>query len=115
MSSGRFPPNAVGSPLTQRTERGLVSSDTVFEDVLLDKSKCHDEHLCQVQGDGRPLWGLDVRLLTVVEVARILGIGRSKVYELLYSGELKSVKIGASRRVRYSDLRDYVRYLDDES
>ena len=115
MSSGRIPPNAVGSSMTQRTERGFTSSDIAVEDVLLDISKRHDEHLCQNQGDERPLWGLDVRLLTVVEVARILGIGRSKVYELLYSGELKSVKIGASRRVRYSDLRDYVRYLDDES
>ena len=115
MSSGWIPPNAVGSSMTQRTELGLASSDIAVEDVLLDDSKLHDEHLCLIQGDGRPLWGLDVRLLTVVEVARILGIGRSKVYELLYSGELKSVKIGAARRVRFSDLRDYVRYLDDES
>lgn len=105
----------MGGPLTQRTERSLTSSDIAVADVLLDISKHHDEHLCQNQGDERPLWGLDVRLLTVVEVARILGIGRSKVYELLYSGELKSVKIGASRRVRYSDLSHYVRYLDDES
>ena len=57
----------------------------------------------------------ELRLYTVVQVATILGVGRSKVYELLYAGELKSVKIGASRRVRYSDLGDYVRYLDDAS
>ena len=57
----------------------------------------------------------DPRLLTVVEVAGVLGVGRSKVYELLYRGELKSVKIGSSRRVRYSDLGDFVRYLDDAS
>jgi len=101
--------------MTQQTEFGPSSSDIAYEDLLLDDSKRHDEHPCQIQEDGRPLWGLDVRLLTVVEVARILGIGRSKVYELLYSGELKSVKIGAARRVRYIDLRDYVRYLDDES
>ncbi len=37
----------------------------------------------------RPL-GMQVpRLLTVIEVAEVLGIGRSKVYELLYRGELK--------------------------
>jgi excisionase family DNA binding protein len=63
----------------------------------------------------RPLWRNDLQLFTVVEVAELLGIGRSKVYELLYKGELKSVKIGGSRRVRYSDLGEYVRYLDDAS
>ena len=62
-----------------------------------------------------PLCTSELRLLTVVEVARVLSIGRSKVYELLYAGELKSVKIGGSRRVRYSDLGDYVRCLDDAS
>jgi excisionase family DNA binding protein len=63
----------------------------------------------------RPLGMRDPRLLTVVEVAGVLGIGRSKVYELLYRGELKSVKIGSCRRVRNSDLGDFVRYLDDVS
>jgi excisionase family DNA binding protein len=63
----------------------------------------------------RPLLGKDLQLFTVVEVSQFLGIGRSKVYELMYKGELKSVKIGGSRRVRYSDLGEYVRYLDDAS
>ena len=63
----------------------------------------------------RPLCTNELQLFTVVEVAALLGIGRSKVYELLYAGELKSVKIGGSRRVRYTDLGDYVRYLDDAS
>ena len=63
----------------------------------------------------RPLCTSELQLFTVVEVAQFLGIGRSKVYELLYAGELKSVKIGGSRRVRYTDLGDYVRYLDDAS
>ena len=68
-----------------------------------------------VDQGARPLGMSDPRLLTVVEVAGVLGVGRSKVYELLYRGELKSVKIGSSRRVRYSDLGDFVRYLDDAS
>ena len=63
----------------------------------------------------RPLLGEDLQLFSVVEVAQFLKIGRSKVYELLYKGELKSVKIGGSRRIRYSDLGEYVRYLDDAS
>jgi excisionase family DNA binding protein len=62
-----------------------------------------------------PLSNVDLQLFTVVEVSHFLGLGRSKVYELLYSGELKSVKIGGSRRIRYSDLGEFVRYLDDAS
>ncbi|MGD0692722.1 MAG: helix-turn-helix domain-containing protein [Acidimicrobiales bacterium] len=63
----------------------------------------------------RPLLWKDLQLFTVAEVSHLLGIGRSKVYELLYKDELKSVKIGGSRRIRYSDLGEYIRYLDDAS
>ena len=63
----------------------------------------------------QPLGMADVQLLTVMEVARALAIGRSRVYELMYKGELRSVKIGGSRRIRYGDLGEYVRYLDDAS
>ena len=38
-------------------------------------------------------------LLRVDEVARALALGRSKVYELIASGELPSITIGAARRV----------------
>ena len=44
----------------------------------------------------------------VPEVAVILNISRSKVYELFNSGELESVKIDRIRLVRGSDLRAYV-------
>jgi excisionase family DNA binding protein len=38
-------------------------------------------------------------LLRPEEVAEALGIGRTAVYELMRSGELRSVKIGKSRRI----------------
>ena len=38
-------------------------------------------------------------LLRPVEAAEAIGISRSKIYELLASGELPSVRIGASVRV----------------
>ena len=41
----------------------------------------------------------DQLLLTPVEAARTLGIGRSKLYELLQTGVLESVHIGACRRI----------------
>jgi excisionase family DNA binding protein len=46
----------------------------------------------------------DRLLYRVLEVAVILNISRSKVYELFSSGELESVKIDRSRLVRSSDL-----------
>ena len=38
-------------------------------------------------------------LLTPTEAARALGIGRSKLYELMQEGALESVHIGACRRI----------------
>ncbi len=43
-------------------------------------------------------------LRTVQEVAEFLSISRSKVYQLMDSGELVFVKIGSSRRVRWEDV-----------
>ena len=38
-------------------------------------------------------------LLTPTEAARALGIGRSKLYQLLQAGVLESVHIGTCRRI----------------
>ena len=47
-------------------------------------------------------------LLRVEEVAELLDVGRTRVYELLRSGELRSVKIGGSRRVPSTVVRAYI-------
>ena len=47
-------------------------------------------------------------LLTLPEVGRVLAISRSKLYDLLNSGNLPSFYIGKSRRVRISDVRAFV-------
>ncbi len=54
---------------------------------------------------------VDKLLLTPVEAADALGIGRSKVYELLRSGELASVRIGACRRIPADRLTAFLRTL----
>ena len=51
-------------------------------------------------------------LFTTAEVARLLGIGRCRVYDLIRERELRSVKVGASRRVSARALRDYVEDLE---
>jgi excisionase family DNA binding protein len=50
----------------------------------------------------------DPLLLTPTEAARALGIGRSKLYQLLQAGALESVHIGACRRIPADALADFV-------
>jgi excisionase family DNA binding protein len=54
---------------------------------------------------------VDKLLLTAEEAAEVLGIGRSKVYELIASHRLQSVKIGASRRIPADAVAAFVREL----
>ena len=56
---------------------------------------------------------MDKLLLTPHEAAQVLGIGRSKVYELLSSRQLTSVKIGTCRRIPADALRAYVMTLTE--
>ena len=48
-------------------------------------------------------------LLRPHEAAEVLGLGRSKVYELIASGAIPSITIGKSRRVPLDALRAWVR------
>jgi excisionase family DNA binding protein len=76
-----------------------------------------DQHETSMGDDvGAPLCGPGPSLLlTAREVAEILGISRSTVYELLYARRFPSVRIGSSRRVRRSDLETFVRDLVEVS
>ena len=51
--------------------------------------------------DGYPAAGL----ACVAEVVAVSRLSRSKVYEMLTSGELPSVRFGKSRRIRWTDIR----------
>ena len=51
-------------------------------------------------------------LLSPIEAADQLGIGRSKIYELMRLGDLRSVKIGGSRRITRSALAEFVAGLE---
>jgi excisionase family DNA binding protein len=53
-------------------------------------------------------------LLTVPEAAEALAISRSKLYELLAAGLVRSVRIDGSRRVPVEALEAYVATLLDQ-
>lgn len=53
-------------------------------------------------------------LFSTEEVGRLLGIGKCRVYDLIRRRELRSVKVGASRRISARALRDYVELLEQQ-
>jgi len=54
-------------------------------------------------------------LLTPEEAAQALRVGRSKVYVLMRSGALRSVKIGGSRRISATALAEFVKALEQDA
>ena len=52
-------------------------------------------------------------LLTVPEAAEALAISRSKLYELIAAGLVRSIRIDGSRRVPVEALETYVAHLLD--
>ena len=51
-------------------------------------------------------------LFTPVQTAKILGISRSKVYDLLSKGSLHSIHIGRSRRITQNHVQEFIDSLE---
>ena len=58
---------------------------------------------------------IHMRGYTVEQIAEILHIGRDKVYVLLRTGQLRSIKIGRSRRIMHQHLAEFVSSLEKAS
>lgn len=59
---------------------------------------------------------IDLRVaVSVMEAARLLGIGRTKVYELLKSGELRSRKVGRRTVVSVASIRAFISDAEAEA
>lgn len=54
------------------------------------------------------------RLNRVEQAADRLEISRAHTYELIRTGDLPSVKLGRSRRIRESDLMAFIARLSDD-
>jgi excisionase family DNA binding protein len=55
---------------------------------------------------------MDMQACTVEQVAEMLSIGRDKVYYLLRTRQLNSIKIGKFRRITDQHLADFVSSLE---
>lgn len=53
----------------------------------------------------------DQRLYTIPETAKVLGIGRTTVYELLGTGKLTRVKVGTRSLVSATSIDEFVARL----
>lgn len=52
-------------------------------------------------------------LVTVADGMRLLSVGRNAIWNLINSGELRSVKIGRSRRIPRTEIEAYVARLSE--
>ena len=48
------------------------------------------------------------RLLTAEEIAEILGVSRSKVYQMMRLREIPTITLGKNVRVSQEDLENYI-------
>ena len=55
--------------------------------------------------------GLQTLLVTVEEAARLLGIGRTTMFELIARGDVKSVRLGRRRLISRKSLESFVEEL----
>lgn len=53
-------------------------------------------------------------LFTVEQVAQILGIGRSTVFQLIKAEKIESIRLGRSRRIPIDAMQNYVDDLRSE-
>lgn len=56
-----------------------------------------------------------LQAFTVEQVAEMLNIGRDKVYSLLRTGQLRSIKIGKLRRITDQHLAEFIASLEERS
>ena len=47
--------------------------------------------------------------IRVNDAARMIGVGRTKLYELIAAGEVETVKFGKSTRITTASLHDLIR------
>src|SRR5690348_1406866 len=106
------------APVYQREDLGQQASAPRRTVTRRLTERCHKHTLRDhtTRRGGTPIMTTDVPgdgavLLTVVEAAKRLRIGRTKMYSLITSGAVKTVTIGALRRVPVEALPEYVARL----
>ena len=88
-----------------RSLEDLESALIEFQEALGGQEEGRRQERPQVQEQGAE-GGLD--LLSITDVCRELGMGKSWVYRRIQGGEIPSVKLGRNIKVRREDLQGYL-------
>jgi excisionase family DNA binding protein len=56
---------------------------------------------------------METVLLKIPQVMERLAVGQTKVYELISSGHLRSVRVGRGRRIPSDELERFIAELDE--
>jgi excisionase family DNA binding protein len=88
-----------------RSLEELESALIEFDEALSGREERPERPQAQQQGAADR--GLD--LLSITDVCRELGMGKSWVYRRIQSGEIPSVKLGRNIKVRREDLEGYLK------
>ncbi|WP_324252534.1 helix-turn-helix domain-containing protein [Enemella evansiae] len=92
-SVGREAPLTPETPATHSTQSGRACPSTIERVIVMGER--------------------DRLLYSVNEAMELLNLGRSVIYELIRSGQLRTVKVGRRRLVPAKALDDYVNGLAD--
>jgi excisionase family DNA binding protein len=90
----------------QRLKQALRDHHEVLEE--LESALLEFEESIEGSAPERPEEGRSLGLLAIPDVCQELGMGKSWVYRRLRSGEIPSVKLGRSIKVKPADLEEYL-------
>ena len=90
----------------QRLRQALQSHREALEE--LESALLEFEESTGEEAQERPQERRGLDLLSIPELCQELGMGKSWVYRRLRSGEIPSVKLGRSIKVKREDLEEYL-------
>jgi excisionase family DNA binding protein len=90
----------------RRLKQALRTHREALEE--LESALLEFEEAVNGEDQARPLREERLGLLAIPEVCQELGMGKSWVYRRLRSGEIPSVKLGRSIKVKRADLEEYL-------
>ena len=90
----------------RRLKQALQAHREALEDLESALLEFEESISGEVQERPQERKGLD--LLSIPELCQELGMGKSWIYRRLRSGEIPSVKLGRTIKVKRTDLEDYL-------
>ena len=84
-----------------RLERKLATLSKRFDEIIARQARIEEVLL-------RLATGRHLELLTTADVMHVLQVGRTKLHELIASGELPMWKLGGERRITRAEFEAFI-------